>query len=146
MTNTGIGHSEVNAYSTLRTMSGFSRTTIRNRHTMISIPVGAEVSLYDKRDIQFNVAGSIQPTFMVNNRSYMISSDLKNYAQAPTLYRNFNLNSALEAFISVKKGNTKYNFGPQVRYQLMSSFQKEYPISEHLLEYGFKVGMTRTIQ
>ena len=146
MTSTGIGHSEVNAYSTLRTMSGFSRTTLRNRRTMISIPVGAELSLYDKRDIQFNVSGSILPTFMINNRSYMISSDLKNYAQAPALYRNFNLNTALEAFISVRKGNTKYNFGPQVRYQLMSSFQKEYPISEHLLEYGFKVGMTRTIQ
>ena len=146
MTSSGIGHSEINAYSNYRTMSGFSRTTLRNRHTMISIPVGAEVSVYDRRDIQFNIAGSIQPTFMVNNRSYMISSDLKNYAKAPALYRNFNLNSSLEAFISVKKGNTRYNFGPQVRYQLMSSFQKEYPISEHLLEYGFKIGMTRTIQ
>jgi hypothetical protein len=146
MTSAGIGHSQVNAYSTFRTLSGTSKTALRNRHTMIAFPVGAELSVYEKRNLQFNIAGSIQPTFLVNNQSYMISTDLKNYAQAPVLYRNFNLNSALEAFISLKKGNNRYNFGPQVRYQLMSSYQKEYPIIEHLLEYGFKIGVTRTIQ
>lgn len=146
MTAAGIGHSQVNAISTFRSTAGLSQATLRNQHLMISIPVGAELSLYDSRNIQFNIGGSLQPTYVVNNQSYMISSDLKNYAQAPSLYKNFNLNGAVEAFISVKRGTTKYNFGPQVRYQLMSSYKPAYPINERLLEYGFKIGVTKTLK
>jgi hypothetical protein len=75
----------------------------------------------------------------------MVSSDLKNYAQSPSLYRHFNLNTGFEAFITFRTGATKWNIGPQLRYQLMSSYKSEYPIKEHLMEYGFKVGMTRTL-
>jgi hypothetical protein len=146
MTASGIGHSQVNAVSTFRSGSGLSEARLRNQHVMISVPIGAELSVYDSRNIQFNIAGSIQPTYMVNNQAYMISSDLKNYAQAPALYKNFNMNTALEAFVSVKRGTTKYNFGPQLRYQLSSSYKAAYPINERLLEYGFKIGVTKTLK
>jgi hypothetical protein len=112
---------------------------------MLSIPIGAEWTVINKNRIQFNVAGSIQPTYVINNQSYMVSSDLKNYAQSPSLYRNFNLNTGFEAFITFRTGATKWNIGPQLRYQLMSSYKSEYPIKEHLMEYGFKLGMTRTL-
>lgn len=145
MTAAGIGHSQVNAISVFRSTGSGDRSTLRNQRMMLSIPIGAEWTVINKNRIQFNVAGSIQPTYVINNQSYMVSSDLKNYAQSPSLYRHFNLNTGFEAFITFRTGATKWNIGPQVRYQLMSSFKSEYPIKEHLMDYGFKVGMTRTL-
>jgi hypothetical protein len=145
MTAAGIGHSQVNAISVFRSTGSGVRSTLRNQRMMLSIPIGAEWTVINKNRIQFNVAGSIQPTYVINNQSYMVSSDLKNYAQSPSLYRNFNLNTGFEAFITFRTGATKWNIGPQLRYQLMSSYKSEYPIKEHLMEYGFKVGMTRTL-
>jgi hypothetical protein len=145
MTAAGIGHSQVNAISVFRSTGSGNRSTLRNQRMMLSIPIGAEWTVINKNRIQFNVAGSIQPTYVINNQSYMVSSDLKNYAQSPSLYRHFNLNTGFEAFITFRTGATKWNIGPQVRYQLMSSFKSEYPIKEHLMDYGFKVGMTRTL-
>lgn len=145
MTAAGIGHSQVNAISIFRSTGNGRASTLRNQRMMLSIPIGAEWTVINKKRLQFNVAGSIQPTYVINNQSYMISSDLKNYAQSPSLYRHFNLNTGFEAFITFRTGATKWNIGPQVRYQLMSSFKSQYPINEHLLDYGFKVGMTRTL-
>lgn len=145
MTAAGIGHSQVNAISVFRSTGSGNRSTLRNQRMMLSIPIGAEWTVINKNRIQFNVAGSIQPTYVINNQSYMVSSDLKNYAQSPSLYRHFNLNTGFEAFITFRTGATKWNIGPQLRYQLMSSFKSAYPIKEHLMDYGFKVGMTRTL-
>lgn len=145
MTAAGIGHSQINAISIYRSVGTDNRSTLLNQRMMLSIPIGAEWTLLNRKNVQFNVAGSIQPTYVINNQSYMVSSDLKNYAQSPTLYRHFNLNTGFEAFITFRTGATKWNVGPQVRYQLLSSFRKEYPISENLLDYGIKVGMTRTL-
>ena len=145
MTAAGIGHSQVNAISLFRSTGSGSRTTLRNQRMMLSVPIGAEWTVINKKRLQFNVAGSIQPTYVIKNQSYMVSSDLKNYAQSPSLFRHFNLNTGFEAFITFRTGATKWNIGPQVRYQLMSSFKSQYPINEHLMDYGFKVGMTRTL-
>lgn len=145
MTAAGIGHSQVNAISVFRSSGNGRGSSLRNQRMMLSIPIGAEWTVINKKRVQFNVAGSIQPTYVINNQSYMVSSDLKNYAQSPSLYRHFNLNTGFEAFITFRSGATKWNIGPQVRYQLMSSFKSQYPINEHLMDYGFKVGMTRTL-
>jgi hypothetical protein len=146
MTAAGIGHTQVNAMSTFRSSGTTQGTWLRNQHIMIAIPVGAELSVYNSRNVQLNIAGSLQPTYSINNRSYMVSSDLKNYAQAPSLYRHFNMNTSIEAFLSIKSGSVKWSIGPQLRYQILSSFKKEYPISEHLLDYGFKIGLTKTLK
>ncbi len=145
MTAAGIGHSQVNAISLFRSTGINGRSTLKNQRMMLSIPVGAEWTVINKKKFQFNVAGSIQPTYVINNQSYMVSSDLKNYAQSPSLYRHFNFNTGFEAFITFRTGATKWNIGPQVRYQLMSSYKSQYPINEHLMDYGFKVGMTRVL-
>lgn len=146
MTAAGIGHMQINAMSTFKSSGTGGGTWLRNQHIMIAIPVGAELSVYNSRNVQLNVAGTLQPTYLLNNQGYMVSSDLKNYAQAPVLYRHFNLNTSVEAFLSIKSGSVKWSIGPQLRYQMLSSFKKEYPISEHLLDYGFKVGVTKTLK
>ncbi len=141
----GFG-SSINALSYYRNSNGFDRTWLRNSHMMVSVPVGFEASLFGNRRVRFNVASTIQPTYVLNNKSYMISTNLKNYAQEPALYRNWNLNAGAEAYLSVDAGTYRWVMGPQMRYQLLSSYKEDYPIREHLVDYGFKIGIQKTLK
>ena len=136
----------VNTVSFYRNYNGFSRTWLRNSHFMVSVPLGAELTVLGNRRISFNVASTIQPTYMVSNQSYLISTNLKNYAIEPSLNRRWNMNAGAEAYLSVSSGSYKWVMGPQIRYQLLSSYKDKYPIREHLIDYGFKVGINKTLK
>ncbi len=133
----------LNVVSTFRNYSGFSKTWLRNQHIMMSLPVGAEWSLFGNENIRFNIGATLQPTFVVNNQAYMISTNLRSYAKAPSLYREFNVAAGAEMFLSIKGRSLRYNIGPQFRYQLFSSYKRPYPISEFLTDYGLKVSIGR---
>ncbi|MFN5762180.1 MAG: hypothetical protein ACK4V4_07120 [Sphingobacteriales bacterium] len=139
--NTGSG--SINVVSTFRNYSGFSKTWLKNQHIMMSFPIGAEIKLIGNDNISLNIAGTIQPTIVINNQAYMISTNMRNYAKAPSLYREFNVAGGAEAFLSIKRKSLRFNVGPQFRYQLISSYKKPYPISEHLTDYGLKVSIGR---
>jgi hypothetical protein len=143
MTRGGIGHSEINVISRYRNFDGFSKTWLRNKHIMMSVPLGAEMTVFGSDKVKFNIAGTLQPTFVLNNQAYMISTNMKNYAQEPSLYRKFNLAAGAEAYLSIKAGSYRWMIGPQFRYQIFSSHKDVYPITEHLFDYGFKIGITR---
>ncbi len=143
MTQAGIGHTTINAISTYRNFNGFSKTWLKNQHIMMSIPLGAELTLFGSENVKFNIGGTLQPTYVLNNQAYMISTNMKNYAQEPSLYKRFNVAAGAEAYLSIKSGSYKWMIGPQFRYQIFSSYKKEYPITEHLTDYGFKIGISR---
>jgi hypothetical protein len=113
---------------------------------MISIPLGLELTLLGNDRIKFNVASTIQPTYVINNEAYLVSTNLKNYAQEPSLYRKWNVNAGAEAFVSVNTGSYSWVIGPQFRYQIMSSYKNKYPIKEHLVDYGFKIGVNKRLK
>ena len=79
---------------------------------------------------------------MLKDRAYLISTDYKNYAEVPRLIRHVNLNTSFETFVNYTSGNTKWQIGPQVRYQILSSFQNKYPVKENLFDFGVKMGVT----
>ena len=56
------------------------------------------------------------------------------------------MNAGAEAYRSYNHNGVKWQVGPQFRYQLFSSYNKAYPIKEYLMEYGIKVGITKTIR
>jgi hypothetical protein len=136
----------INTVSYYRNFFGFSRTWLRNSHFMVSTPVGLELNLPAGRRMSLNVASTIQPTYTLRNNSYLISTNLKNYAQEPSLYRDWNVHAGAEAYLSVSKGSYRWIAGPQIRYQLLSSYKDNYPISEHLIDYGMKFGIQKTIR
>ena len=136
----------ISAVSYYRNFSGYSRTWLRNSHFMVSMPLGIEMNLFASKRVSFNVASTIQPTYVINNRSYLISTNLKNYAQEPSLYRKWNVNAGAEAYLSVNTGSYKWIMGPQFRYQILSSYKDKYPIREHLVDYGFKVGIQKVLK
>jgi hypothetical protein len=78
----------------------------------------------------------------VGERAYLISSDYKNYTEVPWLTRKWNVATNLETFVSYSTGKMQWQVGPQVRYQLLSSFNSKYPVKENLFDFGLKVGVS----
>lgn len=130
----------------LRNFSGSKAEDIQNQYFQLAAPIGLEVTLLGTEKLQLNIAGTIQPTYLLNRNSYLITTDFKNYMRAPSLVRRWNVNAGAEIFLSYKTGDLKWSFGPELRYQLGSTYAKEYPIREYLMEYGVKIGVTKTLR
>lgn len=145
--NSGSGLSRpISSVSYYRNFFGFSRTWLKNSHFMLSAPIGLELTMPTGRRTSFNLASTIQPTYTLGNNAYLISTNLKNYAQEPSLYRDWNVHAGAEAYLSVSKGSYRWLVGPQIRYQALSSYKDRYPIREHLIDYGMKFGVVKTLR
>jgi hypothetical protein len=134
------------SYTSLRNFSGDNVQSLRNQYFEFSLPVGLEYRLWGNDKIQLNVAGTLQPTYLLNHNTYLITTDFENYTKEPSLVRRWNLNTSAEIFLSYKTGGLKWQVGPQFRYQLFSSYVNKYPIHEYLMEYGIKIGVAKTIR
>ena len=134
------------SYTSVRNMSGFAQQEIANQYFELSLPVGVEVRLFGNEKLQLNVAGTVQPTYLLNRNSYLITTDYKNYTKEPSLVRRWNLNAGVETYVAYNTGTVRWQLGPQFRYQLLSTYQDKYPIKEYLMEYGFKIGVSKTIR
>lgn len=142
----GLATSSISNYTQLRNYGGYAVQDLQNQYFQISVPVGVELNLVGSNKLQLGVAGTVQPTYLLNRNTYLISSDFKNYTKEPSLLRKWNLNTSAEAFVSYRTAGLKWQVGPQVRYQLFSSYTDKYPIKEYLIEYGVKIGVTKTIR
>lgn len=141
MTTIALSDRSVSAISKYRNTNGFNENWLRNFYFSASLPIGAELKLSDGNKNYFGIAGTFQPTYVLDNRAYLISADYKNYAEMPSLTRRWNMNTSFELFSAHQTGKVQWRVGPQVRYQLMSSFSKNYPIKEHLFDFGLKLGI-----
>jgi hypothetical protein len=141
----GIGTNAITTYTRYRNFGGDAVQNLHNQFFQLALPIGLEVNLLGNEKIQVGVAGTLQPTYLLNRNTYLLTSDYK-YTTEPSLVRRWNLNTSAEAFISYKMGDLKWQVGPQFRYQLLSNYVKEYPIREHLMEYGIQIGVSKTIR
>jgi len=139
---TNAGVDSVYATSSHRNFSGYKSDWLQNFYFEISAPVGIEIDIAGDDRVQFGVAGTIQPTYILGDRAYLLSTDYKNYAEVPWLIRRWNISTGLETFVAYSTGKMKWQVGPQVRYQLLSSFAKQYPVKENLFDFGLKVGVS----
>lgn len=111
------------------------------------MPIGVEYKvLGSESKLQLNIAATIQPTYLLNRNSYLITTDYKGYMRQPSLVRRWNANGGLETYVSYHTGSVRWQVGPQFRYQLLSTYSRKYPIKEQLMEYGFKIGVTKTLK
>ena len=132
----------LNAITTYSNLSGYHTDWLQNFYFQISAPVGLEFKVRGDDKMQFGIATTLQPTYLLGDRVYLLSTDYKNYAQVPWLVRRWNINSSLETFVSYSTGHLKWQVGPQFRYQLLSSFIDKYPVKENLYNFGLKVGIS----
>ena len=136
------GIDQVSTESNYNNFTGYKSNWLENFYFQVSAPIGIEVKLRGDEKMQFGIASTIQPTYVLGERAYLISSDYKNYAEVPWLTRRWNINTNFETFVAYSTGELKWQVGPQVRYQLLSSFVKEYPVKENLFDFGLKVGVS----
>ena len=136
------GSSIISTWTYYRNYSGYKSDWLKNFYFSVSAPIGVEMKLAGNDKTYVGVAGTIQPTYVLNDRAYLISTDYKNYAEVPRLTRHVNLSTGFETFVNYTSGKTKWQIGPQVRYQILSSYHNKYPIKENLFDFGLKVGVT----
>jgi hypothetical protein len=132
----------LNAVTNYNNFGGYRSNWLENFYFQVSAPVGMELKLKGDDKMQFGIATTIQPTYVLGDRVYLISTDYKNYAEVPRLIRRWNVNTNLETYVAYSTGRLKWQVGPQVRYQLLSSFVKKYPVKEHLFDFGLKMGVS----
>lgn len=133
-------------YTRIGNFGGDAKEALQNQYFQLSVPVGLEYRLLGNERLQLKVAGTIQPTYLINRNSYLITTDYKNYTREPSLVRRWNVNTSVEAFVSYQTAGLKWQIGPQFRYQVLSSYADQYPIKEYLMEYGVKIGVSKTIR
>jgi hypothetical protein len=143
--NNSSSGTPLSAVSMYRNNEGLSPATIQNEHYMLSIPMGLDYRVSGNEKLNFSVGSSIQPTYVFANYSYLLSSNLQNYAKEPSLNRNWNINGAVEASVNFEHKGYRWSIAPQFRYQLLSSFKDKYPVKENLMDMGIKIGIIKTI-
>jgi len=132
----------VSAVTNYNNFSGYKSSWLQNFYFQVSVPVGVELKLKGDDKVQFGIASTIQPTYLLGDKAYVISTDYKNYAEMPSLVRHWNVNTNFETFVAYSTGHLNWQVGPQVRYQLLSSYLKKYPVKENLFDFGLKVGIS----
>jgi Outer membrane protein beta-barrel domain len=129
------------ATANYRIEGGYKAKWLRNFYFSASAPVGLEFKMAEKAKSYVGVTATVQPTYILDNKSYLVSTNYKNYVEIPSLTRKWNVNAGFEVFAGIKTGNTEIRVGPQVRYQTLSSYKNKYPIKENLFDFGLKVGV-----
>ena len=137
-------------YSTYSSISQYSNTRaseftrLKNYSLQASIPIGLQYVIAQNENIKISVAATFQPTFIIADRAYLLSSDKKNYLLAPELQRNWNLNTGFSTFVSFSSNLFNWQIGPQVRYQLLSNYSNRLQSNEHLVNYGIRIGISKS--
>lgn len=123
-----------------------SQINLTNDFYQLSAPIGFELRVLGNERLQLNVAATIQPSYLMNTNSYLLTTDYINYVKGPGQFRRWNLTGGVETFLSYKLHNgLRLQAGPEFRYQLLSSFNSGYPIRENLKSYGLKIGIVKAI-
>ena len=135
------------SYTNISNKRGSEPLQITNRFLQISMPIGIEVAMMRFGKSQVLIGTSLQPTYNLNQNAWLLTSDYLQYVKEPVLMRNFNLNSAVEFFYRFQsKNGLQWQVGPQIRYQLLSTATNAYPVREHLIDYGIKFGVMKTLK
>ena len=124
---------------------GKTTQTLTNNFYQLAAPIGFELRILGNEQLQFNIAATIQPSFLLNTDSYMLSSDYSTYTKQPTTYRRWNISGEVEAFLSYQAGPLRWQIGPEFRYQMLSTYITNYPINENVKGYGLKIGITKAL-
>ena len=117
----------------------------QNRYYQLSVPVGLDMKVLGSGKFQLHLGVNLQPSYLLNTDAYVLSNDYSRYSQDAQAFRRWNLIAGAEAFISYGVGNIRWELGPQVRYQIFSTYNNSYPLQENMLNYGIRIGISKTI-
>lgn len=122
--------------------NGESNVKLRNYNIQLGIPVGLQWQLWSNEDISIDLASSLEPFVVVASKGYILSSNGRNYINDPELMRKINLSGNFGSIITFSTREVNWHIGPNVRYQILSTYSNVYPVKEHLLHYGVRIGIS----
>jgi Outer membrane protein beta-barrel domain len=118
----------------------------QNRYYQLSIPLGVEMKVAGKGKLQVHLGATLQPSYLLNTDAYVLSDDYSTYTKDAQAFRRWNLIAGAEAYISYAIGKIRWEIGPQVRYQIFSTYKNSYPLQENMLNYGIRFGISKSIR
>jgi|GEM_PF-450152 len=118
----------------------------QNRYYQLSVPVGVELKVAGRDKLQFHIGATLQPSYLLNTDAYVLTDDYNNYTKDPRAFRRWNLIAGAEAYISYGIGKIRWELGPQVRYQIFSTYKNSYFLQENMLNYGIRIGISKSIR
>jgi len=128
-----------NVYNT----AALQPVTLHNRTYQVSVPVGFAYKLSSEKNVDWFAGATVQPTYVFGGNAHLISSDLKSYVSDPSSIRTWNLNLGFETYMNFKLGTYSLQVGPQVRYQVYSTYRKDVALIEKPYAVGLKFGLTK---
>ena len=118
----------------------------QNRYYQLSLPVGVEMNVAGNGKLQLHVGATLQPSYLLNTDAYVLSNDYNSYEKDPQAFRRWNLIAGTEVYLSYAVGKIRWEIGPQVRYQIFSTYKNSYPLQENMLNYGIRIGISKSIR
>jgi hypothetical protein len=140
------GVENLSFYSSYNNNTGYRKAQLDNKIYQVSVPVGIQWEILRGKHFGVNTEASVQPTFTVNNQTYLMSTDYKHYADGDQFIRKWNVNTSMGLNLSYRTGSYSWQIGPQIRYQHLPTYSNAYPIKEHLMDYGVRVGLTKQLR
>ncbi len=128
-----------NAYNS----TALKPVTLHNRTYQISVPIGFAYKLSSQNNVDWFAGATVQPSYVFGGNAHIISSDLKSYVSEPSSIRSWNLNLGFETYMNFKVGSYNLQVGPQVRYQVNSTYKKNVALVEKPYAIGLKFGLTK---
>ncbi len=140
------GIETISFYSPYNNNTGYKKTQLDNKVYQLSIPIGIQWDIIQGKHLGINTEASIQPTFTLNNNTYLLSTDYKHYTGGDEFMRKWNINTSVGFNLTYRSGAASWQIGPQIRYQHLPTYSNLYPIKEYLMDYGIKLGYTHQIK
>ncbi len=120
-----------------------NQVALTNYNLLVSIPVGFQYEIWGNKNIQINLASTIEPSLVLKSKAYIISADKRYYVSDPSLMRRMNIIGNFAPYFTFRSRKVKWQIGPELRYQLLSTYKNYYPIKEHLIDYGIRIGISK---
>lgn len=123
--------------------SASSPITLHNRTYQVSVPIGFGYKISSKDNVEWFAGASVQPTYYFGGKAHLISSDLQSYVSEPSSISSWNLNLGFETYMNFKMGTYNLQVGPQVRYQVNSTYRRDVALIEKPYAVGLRFGLTK---
>ncbi len=116
---------------------------ITNYNMQFAIPVGLQWTLFEEDNVKVSVVSTVEPYLVLGSQAYILAGDGKKFVNDPDLIRRVNLNGTFGSVVTFSSHKINWNIGPSIRYQVLSTYQNIYPIREHLINYGLRIGISK---
>ncbi len=120
-----------------------NRIPLTNYSFEVSVPLGLQYNIWGNEKIQITAVSTVDPSIVLKKNAFIISSDGRYYINDPSLARNVNLAGHFGSYITFSAKKIKWHIGPDIRYQLLSTYKSYYPAREHFIDYGIRIGISR---